>query len=317
MKQLKRTLCLVLLFAVLTVSVVAAGPVDTQKEASLALTYQLDDVPIEGALFHIYRLASVDVSGQFYLFGPFSDYPVSLKHNTIEGWNDLAYTLKGYVQADKVSPMYSLTTDADGNASLSGLATGLYLVIGEKRTIGEYTYTVPPTIVSLPGMELDSEEWSYDVTIFPKASADRNPDDEPTTISRKVLKVWDDKENESKRPQEIVVHLLCDGEEYDVVRLNANNNWRHEWKELPEFDSHRTRIEWTVVEEEVENYTVKVEQEGVTFVVTNTSPGIKPPTDPNNDLPKTGLLWWPVPMLLSCGILFLIIGIVRRRRFES
>ncbi len=35
------------------------------------------------------------------------------------------------------------------------------------------------------------------------------------------------------------------------------------------------------------------------------------------DLPKTGQLWWPVPLLASAGLLFFIVGIVMSRRKNS
>lgn len=37
-----------------------------------------------------------------------------------------------------------------------------------------------------------------------------------------------------------------------------------------------------------------------------------PPTPPE-ELPHTGQLWWPVPVLLGCGVVSLLIGVVRRR----
>ena len=36
-----------------------------------------------------------------------------------------------------------------------------------------------------------------------------------------------------------------------------------------------------------------------------------PPTPPH--LPQTGQLWWPVPVLLGCGVVCLLIGGIRRR----
>ena len=38
-----------------------------------------------------------------------------------------------------------------------------------------------------------------------------------------------------------------------------------------------------------------------------------PQTPGNSKLPQTGQLWWPVPMLLAAGLLFIVIGLIRRR----
>lgn len=49
-----------------------------------------------------------------------------------------------------------------------------------------------------------------------------------------------------------------------------------------------------------------------------TPPGPNPPTPPTDPrLPKTGLLWWPVPALAAMGLLFLVIGVVRRRSYRD
>lgn len=65
----------------------------------------------------------------------------------------------------------------------------------------------------------------------------------------------------------------------------------------------------------VENYTVEITQEGKVFVVTNTYVPEKPttPSKPDTSLPQTGQLWWPVPVLLAVGLLFVVIGLIRRR----
>ena len=85
---------------------------------------------------------------------------------------------------------------------------------------------------------------------------------------------------------------------------------------------------WTVVEKECEGYTVRVEREGITFVMTNTyaaeipddpTPEAPLPPDPAKPtpggptLPQTGQVWWPVPLLLMTGLLLLAVGLFRRR----
>ena len=40
----------------------------------------------------------------------------------------------------------------------------------------------------------------------------------------------------------------------------------------------------------------------------------KTPTSPGGKLPQTGQLWWPVPVLICCGLLCIAIGLIRRRR---
>ena len=183
-------------------------------------------------------------------------------------------------------------------------------------------YDPAPFMVMLPGLDKENNIWVYDVTVnakFDSSQIPDNPDD--NTIDRKVLKVWADDGHEKDRPKEAIVQLLRDGKVYDTVTLNAANNWRYTWTALND------RYTWTIVEKELEGYTVEVTREGITFVVTNTyneeipdEPTPTAPTTPDKPttptkptLPQTGQLWWPVPVLIAAGLLFVVIGLVRRR----
>ena len=76
-----------------------------------------------------------------------------------------------------------------------------------------------------------------------------------------------------------MVQLLRDGKVYDTVTLNEGNNWRHTWTGL---DDDYT---WRVVEYKTpEGYTVTVERQGITFVMTNTWRE-EPPDEPEESRP--------------------------------
>lgn len=164
----------------------------------------------------------------------------------------------------------------------------------------------------LPSWDREANGWVYDVTVNPKYSSQPESDDR---ITRKVLKVWKDEGNEKSRPEEVIVQLLQDGAVYDTVALNAANNWRYTWENLD------GNSRWTMVEKEMDDYTVTVTREGVTFVVTNTYTGDTPAAPPGKPaepkLPQTGQLWWPVPVLLAVGLLLVLIGLICRRGIEN
>ncbi|MBQ9717687.1 MAG: Cna B-type domain-containing protein, partial [Clostridia bacterium] len=124
----------------------------------------------------------------------------------------------------------------------------------------------------------------------------------PEPVDRTVLKVWkNDGAHLEERPAEVQVALLCNGEVYEVVALNEENGWAYSWTGL---DGTK---EWTIVEYTVlDKYTSSVTQDGSTFIITNTY----------SDIPQTGQLWWPVPMLLALGLGMIVVGLVRRRGAE-
>ena len=67
-----------------------------------------------------------------------------------------------------------------------------------------------------------------------------------------------------------------------------------------------------------EGYTESSIKEGNTVVLTNTSttPVIEEKPKPSNQLPLTGQLQWPIPVLVIAGIMFLIIGKACRKYEE-
>lgn len=47
--------------------------------------------------------------------------------------------------------------------------------------------------------------------------------------------------------------------------------------------------------------------------MTNEEIELDDPDVPLGDLPQTGQLWWPVPILAIAGLMLMIVGIIRRR----
>ena len=313
-------LCVVCVLALLPVQVFAAGAIDPSRDVSLTINYIHDKEPIAGVRFDIYRVADVDEYAKFTLTGDFDIYPVQVNNLTSQEWKMLAETLSGYVQRDKLTPLESGTTDENGKRIFTnyqqGLKAGLYLVIGETLTDDDYTYTTEPFLVSLPNLDEVSDTWVYDVTVEPKHTREEiPPEPEDRTVERRVLKIWKN-DTDTLRPKEITVQLLKDGELYDTVTLNDANNWRYTWEELPEYNADDSKVSWSVVEQEPDNYTVLTAREGVTFTVTNTYRSDKPSggTSDKQKLPLTGILWWPVPVLACGGLVFLIVGLINRKK---
>ena len=77
-----------------------------------------------------------------------------------------------------------------------------------------------------------------------------------------VEKIWNDKNNEAgKRPDEITVKLLKNTVETGKkLTLNAANDWKDDFKDVPVYDGNGKRIEYTVAEDVPEGYTSVVTQ---------------------------------------------------------
>lgn len=320
--------------------------IHTEKDVSLSIRYQDKDQPLINAVFQMYQVTTLDKQGNHIVTDAFADYPVDLKSNDSKVWKMLADTLEGLIAVDSQQiPVATGKTDLNGNLVFGKekqLKPGLYLVTGERHVQNGRSYYAKPFLVQLP-MQISAAEWEYHISVNSKMESFPLPGGgESSQTSRKVLKVWEDEGRETERPESITIDLLCDGEVFDTVTLTEDINWRYEWSALSL--GHR----WMVVERAGEKYNVQVSQEGITFVVTNTvkepvpgedKPGDDPPSgekipevpvpggpaEPSDEeiiipgiplgdkLPQTGQLWWPVAVLISAGMIFIIIGLILRR----
>ncbi|CYY15039.1 cell wall surface anchor family protein [Streptococcus suis] len=84
----------------------------------------------------------------------------------------------------------------------------------------------------------------------------------------------------------VVVYLMADGKKIDEVILNKENGWSHTFKDLDKIKDGK-EISYTVEEQEVKGYTVKVEgnmEKG--FIITNTKEDPKIPDEPKPNVPN-------------------------------
>ncbi len=312
-KFLALLLMLIILFCASAKVFAVSEKIDPERESSLEIIFREGEKNLSDAEFSVYLIANITENGEFAVTEEFSDFNVNIIGKNDEAWRELASALEGFVYQNGFVPAANGKTDSEGILVLGGLKPGLYLVIGNPVSVDGYTYFAETAIIQIPVLDNEKKVWNYDVSIKPKYSS--VPDLEPDSfITRKVLKIWNDKGYESNRPKEITVYLFCDGKIYDTVILNEDNSWRYTWEKLEE--GHQ----WLVSENNPEGYTVRITKEGITFVIENSIEKPKPPEKPEPPkdpdepkLPQTGQLWWPVPVLFGMGLLFVAAGIFRRR----
>ena len=264
------------------------------QEGSLVIEY-----PYGGVEFELFLVATGTDTGNMVIAEDFASYPIHWEGNA----RNLALTLQGYIVRDQIEPLALATTNDIGYAHFDNLAEGYYLIMGN-HLLEEDLVTFPqPTMVMMP--LLHEGEACYRVRVKPKYERRSCSGG----MEFHVLKVWDD-DHHPQRPAEVTVDLLCDGEIWDTVVLSGANNWRHSWDNLPPMHL------WTVTEREPKDYSVEVTRDGESFVITNYRPKVQPPTEPTPppDIPQTGMLWWPVPVLLLAGLTLIVWGWLCRRR---
>lgn len=131
-----------------------------------------------------------------------------------------------------------------------------------------------------------------------------------------VSKVWNDRGYEANRPTGVTVGLLKDGAVSQTVTLDGSNSWSYVWTGLSAGST------WSVAELNIpKGYQSTVAHTGNAYTITNsygtltpTGTGIPNGTVPLGSAPQTGLVQWPVPVLLSTGALLIGAGFLSSRR---
>jgi hypothetical protein len=326
-KSLKRKIVSLMLGILMVCGVCAqsAGAIDaiaTNQAVTLTVAFRQNNKGVEGTTFKLYRVADVSRGGTYTETSEF-DYDVLQDEMSSERWKAAAETYATYIERDGIQPLDTAVTDTYGKAQFpkyeAKLKPGLYLAVGEAYTAEDGTvYTPEPLIMSLPDRGEDGV-WSYDVTAEVKYGV-TEPSDTVDDSKLKVVKVWSDDGYESKRPTKVTVQLLRNGKSYQEVTLNEDNNWMYTWTDLD------TSYKWSAVEKSVPSgYKVGVTHEGNTYTITNTyktsssssSGSSGSSSSSGSSLPNTGMLWWPVSILVVAGLLIFTVGWIRYKKSEG
>ena len=167
-------LAVALTFPLLTLpSAKAANAIDTDAECSIQFDISGNSSELLSASIpvNLYKVASVDESGNYTGIGAFSKLDLSsVSADNLDAaaatWAERAAEAKKLLK-DDTEP--TTTTLTQGRGTATGLDTGLYLVDTPKVITTNYTYTFTPYLVSLPTNNYysgngASDDWIYDLT---------------------------------------------------------------------------------------------------------------------------------------------------------
>ena len=152
----------------------AASAIDTDAECSIEFDISGNSSELLSASIpvNLYKVASVDESGNYTGIGAFSKLDLSsVSADNLDAaaatWAERAAEAKKLLKDDTESP--TTVTLTQGRGTATGLDTGLYLVDTPKVITPNYTYTFTPYLVSLPTNNYysgngASDDWIYDLT---------------------------------------------------------------------------------------------------------------------------------------------------------
>lgn len=151
----------------------AASAINTGQKCSIEFDISGNSSELLSASIpvNLYKVASVDESGNYTGIGAFSKLDLSsVSADNLDAaaatWAERAAEAKKLLK-DDAEP--TTTTLTQGRGTATGLDTGLYLVDTPKVITPNYTYTFTPYLVSLPTNNYysgngASDDWIYDLT---------------------------------------------------------------------------------------------------------------------------------------------------------
>lgn len=332
-------LTVILSAAVLICSICGGMVSEAEQTHTLRMKFITESGPVINSTFKAYYAMSLDGV----LTEDFEELSIEIGDLTdSENVNRLAFTLASYTASGVGMPVAQGVTNGLGYVDFENLPEGIYLVTGSSGTIGDFVYTPKPALITITSDSEDLIEAGVKYTVV-AGSAE---------IAYAVEKVWAVQEGVDC-PQSVTVQLFRNGELYDEVVLNAENNWFHRWEDLS------SDYDWYVIEKDIpSDYSVSITLDSSIFTIENkstTPPGssdtssdtdVTEPTEteptatetsgtepePSDttttassvvdggntpDLPYTGQLWYPVPILFAAGALLFLVGFIAGRLGED
>lgn len=308
---------LTLMLSSLALAVSADGEqvlIDMEAEVTVEINYPVDDVP-----FRLYRVADLSTDGATVtLAGEFAQFSSVLPvTDTDDFFSSYLSILVDYVGYYELTPVATDTT-VDGKVTFTSdsqgqpLDPGVYLALCDKVKVEDVYYLCDPMMFCAPNRLASGTSWDYVIRINGKYLT--VPETAESTWLQ-ITKRWEDEGYEEVRPEGIRVALMCDGTVKEEVTLNRENNWTYTWTDLD------GTCAWSATEIDVpEGYSLgKDTTYGNQPVIINyaVNPPPTPTPTPPPDIPQTGMLWWPVPVLFAVGLALFIVGLLKQRREEA
>lgn len=296
------------------------------------VNYHADGAPLPYVDFSVYHLYDMDEDGDFTATWNYTGLGQIQDLTDNEAWLTQGQTAHNFIVVYGLEGDYQGMTDDMGRAMISDLEPGVYLLKFEKTVLDEVAYETEPVLLVV----------NEDVqTVSPKV--DYYPEEDLRLRDIIVLKTWRNDQNLGVRPDDITIKLYENSVLYDTITLNEGNSWSYYWHEL---DGNSA---WGILEEDIPDaYEVEItydrDSNTTIFHVQNTynntdsaigggnSVGVggggvvagdvydtdvegdlDEKEDTEDTLTETGALLWPIPVLVTSGFLFILMGLWLRK----
>lgn len=127
---------------------------------------ELNKLPVR---VHLYQVAEIKETGAYKEVTGFDDLKLDEINDktTAKEWADKAAKARELIEKGTEAAAETSVTLEDGKGKITGLATGMYLVVADEVKSPYFTYTFKESLISLPNnywYNGGSDEWVYELT---------------------------------------------------------------------------------------------------------------------------------------------------------
>ena len=179
---MKKTVSIILSVFVLALAVlpcVSADAVEGEKTPSLSLRFIAEGIPMDNVSFSAWKIAEPDAEGKMQSKKPFDIKDISDK--TPEQLAQLSKELETFVSENGIAADDTAVTDEQGKLRFEKIdSAGMYLVLGDSKTVEQDVYSPTLFIISLPYTD-EYGRLIYEVEADVKYEKSTVPPTEPST----------------------------------------------------------------------------------------------------------------------------------------
>lgn len=153
----------------------AVPRVDADASATLRVETAYDREPLSGMTFKLYHVGAIDTAGACILLEAYAQSGIDASSLTAvdakaEDVRELATSLDEWIRERGLSADATAATDTSGQIDFGTLDAGFYLLQGASLRRDADTFTSASTLISLPQYDVESDAWSYTVSVQPKVA---------------------------------------------------------------------------------------------------------------------------------------------------
>lgn len=273
----------------------------TGELGSVIVDYTYNDDPLDDVVFKVYHVAAKNDDYEYEMAEGFEDFEIDFDSLAYDAyWITTRNNLENHIAINAIEPVDEFVTDEFGYYKLEDLEAGLYIIDAANVVKDTDAYFSDPILIMV-GYYFGTEEmWMYHYEVQPKSDVLAYTDDQELTIT----KVWENVVEGQDIPDEVEVSLYCDGQVYETVSLNSENNWTYTWYNIDQLAT------WGIQEvTEVEDFDVEYDKTYFDFTVTNTYVGPEVLVDTTDSLPQTGTQAKMIPIYAGIGLVLIATGV--------